>query len=108
MAGRLGGERTTIQNLLVARIDAGLNLIYIKGAVPGVDDAHVLISDAKKKITFHGLNKARKGLTGADVLPGPVQALPFPAGTKAMEKVVGPIAVDAPAWGRDPFLPRES
>ncbi|KAG9013000.1 54S ribosomal protein L9, mitochondrial [Tulasnella sp. JGI-2019a] len=108
MAGRLGGERTTIQNLLVARIDTGLNLVFVKGAVPGVDDAQVLVTDAKKKINFHGLAKARKGLTGADVLPGPVQALPFPAGTKQMEATVGAIAVDAPAWGRNPFTPKDS
>jgi large subunit ribosomal protein L3 len=108
MAGRLGGERTTIQNLLVLRIDTGLNLIYVKGAVPGADEAHVYISDAKKKLYAMGLAKARKGLTGPDVLPGPVQALPFPAGTKVVEKEVGNIIVEAPAWGRNPFTPRDS
>ncbi|KAG9016608.1 54S ribosomal protein L9, mitochondrial [Tulasnella sp. 427] len=107
MAGRLGGERTTIQNLLVMRVDTGLNLIYVKGAVPGADDADVLISDAKKKLTSTAESKAKKGLSGPDLLPGPVQALPFPAGTKEMEQKLGAVAIDAPAWGRNPFIPRE-
>ncbi|KAG8959744.1 54S ribosomal protein L9, mitochondrial, partial [Tulasnella sp. 408] len=107
MAGRLGGERTTVQNLLVMRVDTGLNLIYVKGAVPGVDDADVLVSDAKKKLTSMAESKAKKGLTGPDLLPGPVQSLPFPAGTKEMEQKLGAVAIDAPAWGRNPFIPRE-
>lgn len=107
MAGRLGGERTTVQNLLVMRVDTGLNLIYVKGAVPGVDDADVLISDAKKKLALMAESKAKKGLTGPDLLPGAVQSLPFPAGTKEMEQKLGAVAIDAPAWGRNPFVPRE-
>ena len=39
MAGRLGGERTTTQNLAVVRVDSELDLIFVRGAVPGVDDA---------------------------------------------------------------------
>jgi len=53
MAGRLGGERTTTQNLSVVRVDSALDLIFVRGCVPGVDDAHVLIRDAKKKMSFN-------------------------------------------------------
>lgn len=35
MAGRHGGERTTVRNLKIARVDAENNIIAIKGAVPG-------------------------------------------------------------------------
>ena len=35
MAGRMGGERITIRNLRVVKIDPEKNLLYIKGAVPG-------------------------------------------------------------------------
>jgi len=35
MTGRMGGDRVTVKNLQVARIDAEKNLIYIRGAVPG-------------------------------------------------------------------------
>lgn len=35
MAGRMGGERVTVRNLEVVRIDAERQLIAVKGAVPG-------------------------------------------------------------------------
>lgn len=35
MAGRMGGERVTVRNLEVAKIDAERQLIALKGAVPG-------------------------------------------------------------------------
>lgn len=35
MAGRMGGDRVTVKNLKVARVDADANLLYVKGAVPG-------------------------------------------------------------------------
>ena len=35
MAGRMGGERVTVKNLKVVRIDAETGDIYLSGAVPG-------------------------------------------------------------------------
>lgn len=35
MAGRMGGARTTVQNLQVVRVDAERNLLLVKGAIPG-------------------------------------------------------------------------
>ncbi len=35
MAGRMGGNRVTVRNLRIVKIDAEKNLLYIKGAVPG-------------------------------------------------------------------------
>jgi large subunit ribosomal protein L3 len=35
MAGRMGGERVTVKNLLVADVSLEENLILIKGAIPG-------------------------------------------------------------------------
>lgn len=35
MAGRMGGERTTIKNLEIINIDKGNNILMVKGAVPG-------------------------------------------------------------------------
>lgn len=35
MAGRMGGERVTVQNLTVAGVSPEENLILIKGAIPG-------------------------------------------------------------------------
>ena len=48
MAGHLGVERVTTQNLSVVSIDEDRNLLLIKGAVPGVDGAYVIIRDAIK------------------------------------------------------------
>ncbi len=35
MAGRMGADRVTVKNLIVAKVDADNQLVYIKGAVPG-------------------------------------------------------------------------
>lgn len=35
MAGRMGGDRITVKNLTIARVDKENNQIFIKGAVPG-------------------------------------------------------------------------
>lgn len=49
MAGHLGDERVTQQNLKVVAADAERGLIYIKGAVPGSENGFVLIKDAVKR-----------------------------------------------------------
>lgn len=49
MAGHLGNERATIQNLTVVSTDAERGLIIVKGAVPGAAGRFVLVSDAKKR-----------------------------------------------------------
>ena len=48
LAGHLGAERVTVQNLTVAKVDVENNLIAIKGAVPGPKGGIVVIADAKK------------------------------------------------------------
>ena len=48
MAGHLGSERVTIQNLDVVKVDAENNLIAIKGAVPGPKGGIVFIRDSVK------------------------------------------------------------
>lgn len=48
MAGHLGNERVTVQNLEVVKIDAENNLIAIKGAVPGPKGAVVVVFDSVK------------------------------------------------------------
>ena len=52
MAGRMGGERVTTQNLLVHSVDAERNLLLIKGSVPGSDGALVFIRSAAKHAVF--------------------------------------------------------
>ncbi|WP_392558776.1 50S ribosomal protein L3 [Orbus mooreae] len=48
MAGHLGNERVTVQNLDVVRVDAERNLILIKGAVPGAINSDVFVKPAIK------------------------------------------------------------
>jgi len=49
MAGHLGVERITTQNLVVAGYDLDKGLLLIKGAVPGSKGAYVLVRDAVKR-----------------------------------------------------------
>ena len=72
MAGHMGAERVTVQNLKVVAIDAARGLIMVKGAVPGCENTWVRVTDAVKKT--------------ANV------QLPMPAGLK---KVDEPVAVKA-------------
>ena len=48
MAGHLGSERVTVQNLQVVKVDAENNLIAIKGAIPGPNGGTVVIHDTVK------------------------------------------------------------
>mmetsp|Transcript_111162 Transcript_111162/g.166504 ORF Transcript_111162/g.166504 Transcript_111162/m.166504 type:complete len:400 (+) Transcript_111162:168-1367(+) len=49
MAGRMGNDRVTLQNLRVLKVDRGRDLIYVAGAVPGQKGGFVEIKDAVKK-----------------------------------------------------------
>ncbi len=48
MAGRMGGERYTVQNLTIHAVDPENSLLLIKGAVPGPKGGLVLIRTAAK------------------------------------------------------------
>jgi len=50
MAGHLGSERVTVQNLEVVRVDVERGLVLVKGGVPGADDSWVEIRDAVKGV----------------------------------------------------------
>jgi len=63
MAGHMGDEQVTTQNLKVVSTDVERGLILVKGSVPGAEGAWVLVKDAVKR-----------------KLP---EGVPFPAGLKA-------------------------
>ena len=48
MAGHMGDERVTTQNLEVVRVDAERNLLLIKGAVPGAAGGAVMVRPSVK------------------------------------------------------------
>jgi len=72
MAGHMGDERVTVQNLKVVCVDGAKGLVMVKGAVPGSENSWVRITDALKKTSN--------------------VELPMPAGLK---KVDEPVAVKA-------------
>ncbi|WP_071028110.1 50S ribosomal protein L3 [Peptoniphilus raoultii] len=49
MAGKMGNERVTVQNLEIVRIDAGKNLILVKGAIPGNKKSKVILKSTVKR-----------------------------------------------------------
>jgi large subunit ribosomal protein L3 len=49
MAGHLGDERVTIQNLKIVHIDREMNLLIVLGAVPGPVNSEIMIRDAIKR-----------------------------------------------------------
>ena len=49
MAGRMGNEQVTVQNLKIVKFDVENNLLLVKGAVPGPKNGYVIIKKAVKK-----------------------------------------------------------
>ncbi len=48
MAGRMGGETSTVQNLEFVKYDAENNVILVKGNVPGAKNSYVVVTNAVK------------------------------------------------------------
>jgi len=46
MSGHLGAVATTVQNLVVARVDAERQLLLVRGAVPGSKNGNVVVTPA--------------------------------------------------------------
>ncbi len=63
MAGRMGGERTTVMNLTVHGVDSDRGLLLIKGAVPGPAGALVLVRSAVKSPVGAGARTREAGTT---------------------------------------------
>ena len=61
MAGVIGSDRVTTQNLTVHAVDADRNLLLIKGSVPGPDGALVFIRSAAKKAIYETAGSAKVG-----------------------------------------------
>lgn len=48
LAGRMGGDQVTIQNLEIVQVDAERNLLLVKGNVPGAKKSLVVVQGAVK------------------------------------------------------------
>ncbi len=49
MAGRMGHDKVTVQNLRVVRVDEDMQVLLVKGAIPGPSQSVVIVKKAKKK-----------------------------------------------------------
>ena len=49
MAGHMGNERVTVQNLKVVKVDPELKVLMVRGAVPGVKNCTLIVKSAVKK-----------------------------------------------------------
>jgi large subunit ribosomal protein L3 len=82
MAGHMGVVTRTVQNLLIHRIDSSLNCLFVRGSVPGSDDAFVSVKDSKKLVGYRAQSSFRKGVPEGEWLSRGVKELPTPAGTR--------------------------
>ncbi|BCJ87339.1 50S ribosomal protein L3 [Effusibacillus dendaii] len=48
LPGRMGGERVTVQNLEIVKVDTDRNLLLVKGSVPGPKNTFVTVKSAIK------------------------------------------------------------
>ncbi|CAB9506276.1 protein L3 [Seminavis robusta] len=97
MAGRMGGDRVTVQNMRVLKIDRGRNLLWIKGHVPGQKGGFVEIRDAVKK-----------PLWNTDLVEGALDRPPLPTYEYANDTLEGTddeIIDGSGAAGHELFMP---
>jgi large subunit ribosomal protein L3 len=62
-AGRMGGDRVTVRNLKVLRVDADNHLLIVEGGIPGAPTGYVIVRKAvaAKKIKVAQVEKPKKG-----------------------------------------------
>jgi large subunit ribosomal protein L3 len=98
MAGHMGAQRVTTQNLVVVSTDENRGLILIRGAVPGAEGGWVMIRDAVKKARPDGAPYPA-GLSAAGTTAPPEEAAPEAAEDADAEAAVveGAETAEAPA-----------
>ena len=74
MAGHMGDERVTTQNLKIVKTDADRGLIMVEGAVPGARGGWILVRDAVKRalpegVPMPGAFRKRDGAAPAAEMP---------------------------------------
>jgi hypothetical protein len=93
MAGHMGNERITVQNLVVYKIDSDRQLLFVKGAVPGPENGLIEVRDSVKMRKEHAMLPVPTGETQT--------------GVRVMEKLLIPKNV-VPAGSRAPKLPGQA
>jgi large subunit ribosomal protein L3 len=84
MAGHMGDERVTTQNLKIVKTDADRGLIMVEGAVPGARGGWILVRDAVKRALPEGVPTpgAFKKPNGAAAQPAAEAAAPEEKGAE--------------------------
>ena len=62
-AGQMGNEQVTIENLQIVKVDAELNMIVVRGAIPGPKGGVVCIKNTVKN------NRVKQGATAVSLNP---------------------------------------
>ena len=65
MGGRMGGDRVTVKNLEVVRVDGENNLLVVKGAVPGAQGAYLVVRRSRAPIRVKKVQAQAPPKTGA-------------------------------------------
>jgi len=78
LPGRMGNVRSTVQNLLVVKVDLENNILLIKGAVPGHKNGYLVIRKAKKRKPRIAVAVVER----AGSKPVPKSSVPRPNATK--------------------------
>lgn len=94
MAGNMGNDKCTSQNLRVLKIDPHQNLLFVAGTIPGANGGYVKVIDSKLKL-----------MQGECFPEGSV--IPFPTflgDPMALEREMLPPAPTARQIELDPFL----
>src|SRR5438132_3576605 len=62
-AGRMGGDRITVRNLKVAKVDADNHLLIVEGGIPGAPTGYVIVRKAiaPHKVKVAQVEKPKKG-----------------------------------------------
>ena len=81
LPGRMGNDRITTQAMEIVRVDASQNLLLVKGAVPGYEEALVLIRKSRKGPKIIRMPAVKKRAAKA-----PVAKAAAPAAAKPAEK----------------------
>jgi large subunit ribosomal protein L3 len=79
MAGHMGDERVTTQNLKVVKTDVGRGLIMVEGAVPGAKGGWILVRDAVKRALPEGVPTPGSFRKREESGAAPAPAAPAPA-----------------------------
>src|SRR3712207_1357544 len=80
MAGHMGDERVTTQNLQIVRTDAEQGIILVRGAVPGAKGGWILVRDAAKRKAPAGLPMPAAIRAKTDGQPVAAEAAPVEGG----------------------------